>query len=241
MGNIEFNIFAARGMIPDTVNKRIIIAKNTINEEMYIRFMAEFFTASVIAGKNLTTLEFLTAMTFSRSLSCFFHIFPNMNPTAIEAIICVSQRVQPTELLFHIPIPTVPKTNAGPALLLNESILSASVFVHKLFSYKDIAVLAPTGNPDIRPNIKAAEHVPFTLKTGLIIWPKIFPKISANPNDTANDEKTKKGNNVGIIILIHRSKASAEALSDSSGDATSPTRPATAISINIYFLKKFTP
>ena len=60
MGNIEFNIFAARGMIPDTVNKRMIIAKNTINEEMYIKFIAEFFTASVIAGKNLTTLELLT-------------------------------------------------------------------------------------------------------------------------------------------------------------------------------------
>lgn len=71
--------------------------------------------------------------------------------------------------------------------------------------------------------------------------PNIFPKISARPNDIANDEKTKNGNNVGIITLIHRLSASLEASNDSDGDETNPTRPATVIKIKIYFLKKFTP
>ncbi len=71
--------------------------------------------------------------------------------------------------------------------------------------------------------------------------PNIFPKISARPNDIANDEKTKNGNKVGIITFIHRLRASFEASKDSAGDATNPIRPATVIKIKIYFLKKFTP
>lgn len=104
-----------------------------------------------------------------------------------------------------------------------------------------MAVFAPTGKPETSPSIKAVEHEPFTLNTGFIKPPNILPKISARPKETANDEKTKKGNKVGIITFIHKLNASFEAPNASVGDATRPTRPATEIKMKIYFLKKATP
>ena len=104
-----------------------------------------------------------------------------------------------------------------------------------------MAVLAPTGNPEMSPSINAVEHEPFTLKIGFIKPPNIFPKISASPKDIANDEKTKNGNSVGIITLIHKLRDSFEASNASVGDATNPTSPATEIKIKIYLLKNFTP
>ena len=79
--------FAVVGITPETVKSLIMIEKKIINEEIYIKFIAEVLTASVKAGKNLTTLDFFIGKSIEFYYFLFFHNFPKIKPTSIEDVI----------------------------------------------------------------------------------------------------------------------------------------------------------
>ena len=79
------SISAVNGITPDTINNLITIEKKIIKEEMYIKFIAALLTASVNAGKNLTTLDFFNGKFIEFSDSLFFHNLPKINPTITDA------------------------------------------------------------------------------------------------------------------------------------------------------------
>ena len=98
--------------------------------------------------------------------------------------------------------------NSGPAFILGvvgagvfASSRSASVRVHMPFSYRLMAVLAPTGYPPMNPRAKAEAQAPFTPNRGRITPSSSRPRYPASPSSTTSEESTKKGNREGMMTL----------------------------------------
>lgn len=111
--------------------------------------------------------------------------------------------------IFGLPkseIPTEPRINMGPELLVKAIKRSASAFEQILLSYKLQTTLAPTGYPLIIPIIIAIALSPGTLKTGFINLFKNLPKICIKLVRQSNSVAIKNGKSVGRTEFAHSFK-----------------------------------
>ena len=109
---------------------------------------------------------------------CLILDFQNLKiiPTVIADNKWLINSKIPIVELPNIEIPTVPKINNGPELLVKLNKRSHYSFEQILFKRKFAAILAPVGYPLIIPIIRAKLPSPLTLKIGFINLFRTFPK-----------------------------------------------------------------
>lgn len=95
----------------------------------------------------------------------------------------------------------MPTINAGPVFEQKQISLSASCFDIIFFSYRETAVFVPRGKPKRHPDKKDAKLIFFNLKALQNGAPKIFPNLSANPQESISSLRTRKGKRVGIAFV----------------------------------------
>src|SRR5690606_24911908 len=115
------------------------------------------------------------------------------------------------------PTATAPNIKSGLEELVNETSLSASIFV-SCPSCLSLAVnLAPAGNPVAIPIAHVNPPTPGTPNNGLINGSRSTPMNLTTPNPINNSEITKKGKRDGNTISHHICKPDMDASTDSLG------------------------
>lgn len=101
-------------------------------------------------------------------------------------------------------MPTVPKINKGPELLVKAKSLSHSSLVQVPSSLKRVTILAPIGYPLTIPIIKANAPSPGTLKNGRINLFNNFPRKVITFVYPKSSVAIKNGRRAGTTELAHK-------------------------------------
>lgn len=190
----------------DLLKIDIITEKNTMKPPILrivkIEFLIEEDNISPIL-EELLTGDLYVVLEEAMFVSLYFQNL-KMIPTINEAKIWVINKTIPIVVSWKRLIPTVPRMNKGPELLVKDNKRSDSDLVRTLLLRISHTIFAPIGYPLRMPIIKGKLPCPGTLNIGLINLLKKFPRTFIIGVWLNSSVATKKGNRAGIMLLAHK-------------------------------------